>query len=113
MAVDINDTPNRVRYTATAAQTAFSVPFQFLAAADLKLYQNGVLKTLSTHYTVTGAGASSGTVTLVTGATLSDDILIVRDVPIARIGDFPISGPFDVESLNSQLDAAAFPDRQP
>ncbi|CAB4187748.1 hypothetical protein UFOVP1167_7 [uncultured Caudovirales phage] len=105
MAVDINDTPNRVRYTATAAQTAFSVPFQFLAAADLKLYQNGVLKTLSTHYTVTGAGASSGTVTLVTGATLSDDILIVRDVPIARIGDFPISGPFDVESLNSQLDA--------
>jgi hypothetical protein len=105
MAVDINDTPNRVRYTATAGQTAFSVPFQFLAASDLKLYQNGTLKTLSTHYTVTGAGASSGTVTLVSGAALSDDILIIRDLPVERIGDFPISGPFDVESLNRQLDA--------
>ena len=105
MAVDINDTPNRVRYTATAAQTAFSVPFQFLAAADLKLYQNGVLKTLSTHYTVTGAGASSGTLTLVSGAALSDDILIIRDMPVQRIGDFPVSGPFDVASLNDQLDA--------
>jgi hypothetical protein len=105
MAVDINDTPNRVRYTATAAQTVFSVPFQFLTAADLKLYQNGTLKTLSTHYTVTGAGASSGTVTLVSGAALSDDILIVRDMPVQRIGDFPVSGPFDVASLNDQLDA--------
>jgi len=104
MAVDINDTPNRVRYTATAAQTVFSVPFQFLTAADLKLYQNGTLKTLSTHYTVTGAGASSGTVTLVSGAAVSDDILIIRDMPVQRIGDFPISGPFDVESLNTQLD---------
>ena len=105
MAVDINDTPNRVRYTATAGQTAFSVPFQFLAATDLKIYQNGVLKTISTHYTVAGAGASSGTVTLVSGAALSDDILIIRDLPVERIGDFPISGPFDVESLNRQLDA--------
>ena len=105
MAVDINDTPNRVRYTATAGQTAFSVPFQFLAAADLKLHQNGTLKTLSTHYTVTGAGASSGTVTLVSGAALSDDILIIRDMPVQRIGDFPVSGPFDVASLNDQLDA--------
>lgn len=104
MAVDINDTPNRVRYTATAGQTAFSVPFQFLAATDLKIYQNGVLKTISTHYTVAGAGASSGTVTLVSGAALSDDILIVRDMPVQRIGDFPVSGPFDVASLNDQLD---------
>ena len=105
MAVDINDTPNRVRYTATAGQTAFSVPFQFPASSDLKVYQNGTLKTLATHYTVTGAGAASGTVTLVTGATLSDDILIIRDLPVERIGDFPVSGPFDVESLNRQLDA--------
>lgn len=104
MAVDINDTPNRVRYTATAGQTAFSVPFQFPASSDLKVYQNGTLKTLATHYTVTGAGASSGTVTLVSGAALSDDILIIRDLPVERIGDFPVSGPFDVESLNRQLD---------
>ena len=105
MARDINDTPNRVRYTATAAQTAFTVPFAFDAAANLKVWKNSSLLVLATHYTVAGAGGSSGTLTLLSGAALNDDILIIEDAPISRIGDFPVSGPFDVESLNSQLDA--------
>lgn len=105
MPIDINDTPNRVRYTATAAQTAFTVPFQFLANADIKAYKNGTLLTLTTNYTLTGAGASSGTLTLTAGAALNDDILIIRDMPFARIGDFPVAGVFDVASLNDQLDA--------
>lgn len=105
MAQDINDTANRARYTATSAQVSFTVPFEFTANADLKVYQNGTLKTLTTHYTVTGAGATGGgSITLVTGATLNDDILIVRDIPTDRQGDFPTSGIFDIESLNSQLD---------
>jgi hypothetical protein len=105
VAQDINNTPNRVRYTATSGQTAFTVPFEFTANADLKLYQNGTLKTITTHYTLTGAGVTGGgTLTLVTGATLNDDILIVRDIPKERQGDFPASGIFDIESLNSQLD---------
>lgn len=105
MARDITDTPNRVRYTATAAQTVFTVPFPFDAAADLKVWKNGSLLVLSTHYTVAGAGGESGTLTLVSGAAQNDEILILQDMPIARIGDFPVSGPFDVESLNDQLDA--------
>ena len=105
MAQDINDTANRARYTATSAQVSFTVPFEFTANADLKVYQNGTLKTLTTHYTVTGAGVTGGgSITLVTGATLNDDILIVRDIPTDRQGDFPTSGIFDIESLNSQLD---------
>lgn len=105
MTVDINDTPNRIRYVATAGQTVFTVPFEFLANADIKVYRNGLLRTISTHYNLTGAGVEGGgTVTLTSGATLNDDILIIRDVPIERQGDFPISGVFDVASLNRQLD---------
>jgi len=105
MTMDINDTANRIRYTATASQTAFAVPFEFFSDSDIKLYQNGTLKTLTTHYTLTGAGVEGGgTLTLVSGATLSDDILIVRDIPVERQGDFPGSGIFDVASLNTQLD---------
>lgn len=106
MTVDINDTPNRIRYTATASQTAFAVPFEFQANAQIKVYKNGTLLTLTTHYTLTGAGVEGGgTLTLVTGAALNDDILVVRDIAVERQGDFPVSGVFDVASLNSQLDA--------
>ena len=105
MAQDINDTANRVRYTATAGQTSFTVPFEFTANADLQVYVNSALRTLSTHYTVSNAGVTGGgTVTLLTASTVSDDILIIRDIAKERQGDFPTSGIFDIESLNSQLD---------
>lgn len=105
MAQDISDTANRVRYVATAAQTAFVVPFEFADNAHLEVYKNGTKLTLSTQYTLSGAGSTGGgTMTLATGAALNDDILIVRDIPKERQGDFPVSGIFDVESLNSQLD---------
>ena len=105
MPIIINDNSARVQYTATASQTVFTVPFEFFANADLKVYQNSTLKTITTHYTVTGAGVTGGgTVTFVTGATLNDVITIVRDVAVARVTDFPTSGPFVIEDLNTDLD---------
>ena len=105
MAILINDNSARVQYTATSSQTVFTVPFEFFANADLKVYQNSTLKTITTHYTVTGAGVTGGgTVTFVTGATLNDVITIVRDVAVARVTDFPTSGPFVIEDLNTDLD---------
>jgi hypothetical protein len=105
MPIIINDNSARVQYTATASQTVFTVPYEFFANADLKVYQNSTLKTITTHYTVTGAGVTGGgTVTFVTGATLNDVITIVRDVAVARTSDFPTSGPFVIEDLNTDLD---------
>lgn len=105
MPILINDNSARVQYTATSSQTVFTVPFEFFANADLKVYQNATLKTITTHYTVTGAGVTGGgTVTFVTGATLNDVITIVRDVAVARVTDFPTSGPFVIEDLNTDLD---------
>ena len=108
MAILINDTTPRSQYTATASQTVFSVPFEFFSNADLLVYQNSTLKTLATHYTVTGAGLTGGgSITLVTGAAASDIITIVRDIPVARVTDFPTSGPFNVDALNLDLDRLA------
>jgi hypothetical protein len=105
MAILINDTSPRSQYTATASQTVFSVPFEFFSNADLLVYQNSTLKTLTTHYTVTGAGVTGGgSITLVTGATAGDVITIVRDIPVKRVTDFPTSGPFNIDALNSDLD---------
>jgi hypothetical protein len=105
MAILINDTTPRSQYTATSGQTVFTVPFEFFENSDLKVYKNSTLLTLTTNYTVTGAGVTNGgSITLVSGATAGDIVTIVRDVPVKRVTDFPTSGPFNVEALNSDLD---------
>jgi hypothetical protein len=105
MAILINDTTPRSQYTATSGQTVFTVPFEFFENSDLKVYKNSTLLTLTTNYTVTGAGVTNGgSITLVSGATAGDIVTIVRDVPVKRVTDFPTSGPFNVDALNSDLD---------
>lgn len=105
MAILINDTTPRSQYTATSGQTVFTVPFEFFENSDLKVYKNATLLTLTTNYTVTGAGVTGGgSITLVSGATAGDILTIVRDVPVKRVTDFPTSGPFNVDALNSDLD---------
>jgi len=105
MAILINDNTARVQYTATSGQTVFAVPFEFFENSDLKVYRNSTLQTITTHYTLTGAGVTGGgNLTFVSGVTLNDIITIVRDIPIKRVTDFPLSGPFNITALNLQLD---------
>jgi hypothetical protein len=105
--IQIDDVTPRIAYTATSGQTEFAIPFAFFEDADIKVYQNDTLKTLTTHYAVAGEGASdlaTRKVILVTGATVGDSIVIVRDIAIERVTDFPDTGPFEVSSLNTALD---------
>jgi hypothetical protein len=104
MTILISDNSPRISYTATAGQTAFTVPFEFFDASDLNVYINDTPQTLTTHYSVTGGSGSTGSITLVTGATLNDVVVITRDVTLERVTDFPTSGPFQVASLNTELD---------
>jgi len=102
--IPINDTAPRNEYTATAGQTAFTYSFWIPTNDSIKVYQNGTLLTLTTHYTVSGVlSTSGGTVTLVSGATLDDEIVLVRDIPIERITEFSTSGDFAAETMNLEL----------
>lgn len=103
--IQIDDTTPRIAYTAIASQTLFVVPFTFFAEADLLVYVNDTLKTLTTDYTVAGEGdTGGGSITLVTASTVGDSVLIVRDIAIERTTDFPASGPFEIDDLNTELD---------
>ena len=112
MALQISDTTPRIQYTATSGQTNFAVPFEFFAVADLKVYNGTTLLTYNnspssaSQYSVTGAGVTGGgSITLGSpGATLNDSITIVRDLAIERLSDFPVSGNFPIQTLNSELD---------
>jgi hypothetical protein len=105
--IQIDDVTPRIAYTATSGQTEFAIPFAFFEDADIVVYQEDVLLTLTTHYTVAGEGNSdlaTRKVTLVTGATVGDSIVIYRDIAIARTTDFPDTGPFLIATLNTALD---------
>jgi len=102
MTINIANNDPRINYTATAGQTVFTVPFEFFDNTDIKVYIEGTLKTITTHYTVSGGNGSTGTVTLTAGATLNDEVTLVRDVPMERTTDLTSS--YNGSSIDAQLD---------
>ena len=112
MAILINDNSARVQYTATSGQTNFTVPFEFFDNSDLIVYNGSTVLSFAgspanaSQYSVTGAGVTGGgSITLGSpGATAGNIITIIRDIPIERVSDFPLSGPFNIEGLNTTLD---------
>lgn len=101
----IATTLNRIEYAATSGQTIFPYTFLIFANTDLEVYQEGVKLTLTTHYTVSGVGAAGGgNVTLVTGATLNDEILIVRVMPLTQLVDYVENDPFPAATHETALD---------
>jgi hypothetical protein len=107
MTINLADNTPRVSYAVAegVTQTSFTVSFEFFDDADLNVYVDETLKTLTTDYTVTGGDGSTGTVTIsVTGASGGSTVVITRDIDLKRTTDFPASGAFQVGSLNTELD---------
>jgi len=107
MTISVSDNTPRVSYTVGqgVTQTSFTVNFEFFADADLKVFVDNTLKTITTHYTVSGGNGSTGTVTMsVTGATGGSVVVIIRAIALERTTDFPTSGAFNISSLNTELD---------
>jgi hypothetical protein len=99
-----NITP-RIEYVAAPGQTVFTVPFPFFENDDVEVYSDGVLQTLTTHYAIVGAGENSGgTVTFVSGRSSGAIVVLLRNISIERLTDFPSTGPFNTENLNADLD---------
>jgi hypothetical protein len=103
----IGATTPRIQYTATASQTVFTVPFEFLANADLAVYVNGTLKTLTTDYTLTGANTTGGgSLTFVTGRTAGEIVTILGNLAYSRdTNKYTKYGLLPAEVLEADFDA--------
>jgi parallel beta-helix repeat protein len=103
----IGATTPRIQYTATSSQTVFTVPFEFLANADLAVYVNGTLKTLTTDYTLTGANTTGGgTLTFVTGRTAGEIVTILGNLAYSRnTNKYTKFGLLPAEVLEADFDA--------
>ena len=104
----VGDLTPRNQYTASDSQTDFTYSFPIFDDLDLKVYIGPVEQTLTTDYTVSGAGTDNGgTVTLLTGATTGDIVTIYRDMPVKRTSDYQNNGAFLAETINDDLDKLA------
>lgn len=111
MTISLSNNDPRVSYAVAqgATQTAFTVPFEFFDNADLNFYVDGTLKTITTHYTVSGGDGSTGAIATTTGNSVvgitgGSTVIITRSIDLDRTTDFPSSGPFNIASLNTELD---------
>jgi hypothetical protein len=106
MSIDqVQDIEPRDQYVAGSSQTAFNYSFPIFSDSDLVVYVGDVLQTLTTNYTVSGAGDDNGgTITFTAGLTAGDIITIYRDVPIQRTTDFAQNGPRRSADMNDELD---------
>lgn len=101
----ISSTTSRWEYTGDGSNTDFAVNNKFFADSDLEVYEGGVLQTLTTHYTVTGAGNDAGgTVTFVSAPANNAEVTIIRNVPDTQTTDLPAAGAFPSTSVEDALD---------
>ena len=100
-------TTNKISYTGNGSTTVFAYNYRILTDSDLQVYVDGTLKSLSTHYTVSGAGdASGGNVTFTSGNTPPDTkkVVIIRNMPQTQATDYVANDPFPAETHEEALD---------
>ena len=101
-------------YSGNSSTTAFAYSFKIFADTDLQVIIRSstgteTTKTLTTHYTVSGAGdASGGNVTFTTGNTpaTGETVVIRRAVPQTQAIDYIANDPFPAETHEEGLDRA-------
>ena len=98
---------NRIAYSGNGVTTSFSFPYYFIAAADMKVYVDGVLKTLTTHYTISGSAPYTGGANIVFGSAPANaaEIVLLSDPAITQGVDLVDNDDFPVEaSVETPLD---------
>ena len=109
--IPINAIPRRVQFTGNTGLGPFAFTFNILAAADIAVYKNATLLTITTDYTVSLNANGTGSVTLTgagsgTALVAADYLTIIGDLPLARTTDFTTAGDLLASALNDQLDAS-------
>lgn len=106
-----NTTDNKRLYSGNGATTTFSAPFLFYDNADLTVTlvnkTTGVEtpQTITTHYTVSGAGSiSGGTVTFLTAPPSTVNVLIKRVVFMDQLVDLKEGDKFPPDTVERSLD---------
>ena len=116
----ISSTTVKNSYSGNGSTTVFAYTFKIFADSDLQVIIRSstgteTTKTITTHYTVSGAGdASGGNVTFTTGNTPAsgETVVIRRAVPQTQAIDYIANDPFPAETHEEGLDRATMTTQQ-
>jgi hypothetical protein len=117
----VSSTTVKNSYSGNGSTTQFAYGYKIFADTDLiviiRTDSTGAetVKTLTTHYTVAGAGdASGGSITFTTGNTPASGqtVVIIREVPQTQAIDYIANDPFPAESHEEGLDRATMTTQQ-
>jgi len=100
----VSSTSGRVDYVGNGVLTTYSYPYKIFADTDLQVTVNGVLKTLTTDYTVTGAGNVGGGNVIFGVAPAAVPITIKRVVATTQLTDYVAGDSFPAETHEAALD---------
>ena len=110
----ISSTSIKNSYSGNGSTATFNYTFKIFANSDLQVIIRSssgteTVKTITTHYTVAGAGSSSGgSITFTSGniPTNTETVLIRRILPQTQTIDYIANDPFPAESHEEGLDRA-------
>ncbi len=110
----VSSTTVKNSYSGNGSTTQFAYGYKIFADSDLIVIIRSAagtetVKTLTTHYTVSGAGdASGGSITFTSGNTPAsgETVVIIREVPQTQAIDYIANDPFPAESHEQGLDRA-------
>jgi hypothetical protein len=117
----VSSTTVKNSYSGNGSTTQFAYGYKIFADSDLiviiRTDSTGAetVKTLTTHYTVAGAGdASGGSITFTSGNTPAsgETVVIIREVPQTQAIDYIANDPFPAESHEEGLDRATMTTQQ-
>jgi hypothetical protein len=106
----ISSTTTKVSYAGNGSTTVFAYTFKIFEAADLEVIVRSstgteTTKTLTTHYTVSGAGSDGGgSVTFVTAPASGETVVIRRNLALTQGTDYVENDPFPADSHEDALD---------
>jgi hypothetical protein len=108
--VTVSSQTNKAQYIGDGSTTAFAVPFPFLDNSHLVVVltdiatQVDTVQTITTHYTLSGAGTSSGTCTFGTAPPVTKRVTIYRSTPINQLLDLKENDAFSAEASEDAID---------
>ena len=96
-------------YAGAGTTGPFTVGFRFLENSHLSVIRTSAIGvdstlTLTSDYTVSGAGGSSGAVTLVAALAVGEKLTVIRNVPFTQDADYVQNDAFPAESHERALD---------
>jgi len=107
----VSSTTNKTSYTGNGSTDTFAYGFPIYANADLKVYDGGALKSLTTHYTVTNAGNASGGNVVFTAGNIpasGNKVVIERILARTQGSDYQDYSKFPADTLETNLDRLTY-----